>query len=32
VCAEEVQLLAEFFVRVYGTGRTGATRSAILLP
>ncbi len=32
VCAEEVQLLAAFFVRIYGTGRAGAARSAILLP
>src|SRR6185437_7266302 len=29
VCAEEVQLLAEFFVRIYGTGRTETSRSAI---
>jgi phospholipase/carboxylesterase len=32
VCPEEVQLLGEFFVRVYGTGRAETPRSAILLP
>jgi len=32
VCAEEVQLVAEFFVRVYGAGRAAPARSAILLP
>jgi phospholipase/carboxylesterase len=32
VCAEEVQLLAEFLARVYATGRTAPARSAILLP
>jgi len=32
VCAEEVQLVAEFFGRVYGAGRAAPSRSAIVLP